>query len=313
MKTVFSNHSQVAHVWAQNNQECGRASRMFFENGVIYSYGKHFAIAKHVTNAAGVRAVMFNSDSYSSTTTTHKIVVRDALRGLGVPIFEMPESLWQVPIDDVSMHFRMARDECIAKATRARKNTEWFMQAAFETCVKFNAYAEYMGSELRLYLPDDVSMAALKASIKEQAKRYAEENKERNRILAEREARDKQDALERLRKWCNGEDVPMGTMPYGLPTALRINGNFIQTSRGAEVPVRAAKALWPMIQSVREKGHAYYADYTDPVTMIGAFPLRRINGDGSVVIGCHELAYEELARVAGLLGLDVTDSIQAAA
>lgn len=37
MKKVFSTHSEVAHIWAQQNQREGEASNMFFEGDTIYS------------------------------------------------------------------------------------------------------------------------------------------------------------------------------------------------------------------------------------------------------------------------------------
>jgi len=74
-KTVFSN-SQLAHVWAQQTQETGRNSSgsMFFENDVIYSYGRHYAIAKIHGNV-----VLVNEWNYSSTTNMHRIKVINAV------------------------------------------------------------------------------------------------------------------------------------------------------------------------------------------------------------------------------------------
>lgn len=54
MKTVFTDISQVAHLWANQLQESARNSGNYYFNGdAIYSYGSHFMIAKHHTNKQG--------------------------------------------------------------------------------------------------------------------------------------------------------------------------------------------------------------------------------------------------------------------
>lgn len=44
---------------------------MYFEGPTIFSYGSHFPIATHVTNARGERAVIFTRETYSVTTQKH--------------------------------------------------------------------------------------------------------------------------------------------------------------------------------------------------------------------------------------------------
>lgn len=67
MKQVF-NSSEVAHVWATQNQDAGRNSQdnFYFKQGTIYSYGPHFPIATIEGND-----VFFTLDSYSNTTAKH--------------------------------------------------------------------------------------------------------------------------------------------------------------------------------------------------------------------------------------------------
>ena len=61
------NNSQLAHVWAQREKESGSASNMFFEGDIIYSYGYHFPMAKHVDDDT----VLYTSKGYSVTTSKH--------------------------------------------------------------------------------------------------------------------------------------------------------------------------------------------------------------------------------------------------
>ena len=48
MRNVLKNHHEVCHYWANKIQNSGKSSNMFFEDGIIYSYGYHFPIAKHI-------------------------------------------------------------------------------------------------------------------------------------------------------------------------------------------------------------------------------------------------------------------------
>jgi len=45
MKKVFSSHASLSHAWANQTHEIGKASAMFFDGPVIYSWGYHYEIA----------------------------------------------------------------------------------------------------------------------------------------------------------------------------------------------------------------------------------------------------------------------------
>ena len=76
MKTVFSNQ-ELFHIYASGAQEYGRSANgnVYFENGVLYSYGKHFPIALEYGGK-----YLFTRDSYSVTTSKHVSQARSALR-----------------------------------------------------------------------------------------------------------------------------------------------------------------------------------------------------------------------------------------
>ena len=90
MKTVFSSHNEVAHIWASQSQSEGRAGNIFFENGVIYSYGRHFPVARFAPEYGDI--ALFTSRGYSSSTGKHKGIIRAAI----------PDSFQIVYCDDVS-------------------------------------------------------------------------------------------------------------------------------------------------------------------------------------------------------------------
>lgn len=70
-----TNHSSLAEQFARGATK-GKASNMFIEDDTIYSYGKHFPIAKRLSH----NEYLVNSDSYSNSTARHTSSVCSALR-----------------------------------------------------------------------------------------------------------------------------------------------------------------------------------------------------------------------------------------
>lgn len=64
------NNKQVAQAWASQERASGRGSNLYFESGVIYSYGKHFPIAR-IVPGPDEPVVLFTTKSYSAITARH--------------------------------------------------------------------------------------------------------------------------------------------------------------------------------------------------------------------------------------------------
>jgi hypothetical protein len=73
MKTVFNNN-ELAHTWAGQTQNEGRAGSLYFNGKTIYSYGSHFPIATMDGNN-----VLFTKRTYSNTTAKHIGLTRRAI------------------------------------------------------------------------------------------------------------------------------------------------------------------------------------------------------------------------------------------
>lgn len=299
MRSVFSNR-EAAHVWASRTQ-CGRSSNgsIFFDRASIYSYGSHFRMAQFVTNEAGEVACLINPDSYSITTAKHQSLVRQAL-----PSYVLRLTAPQAERNDAAvLKFHTdAAEVAWRKAARARVHGPAFIVRAQEHVEEFNRYAAFFGIAERMAMPDNVEAAMLQARERAaaEAKRNAAERAARE---VEREAarvrRAADDAVQ-MARWLDGAPIHA---PYTDETRLRINGDDIETSRGASVPVAVAPMLWDRINSSRLAG--VDVDYTPHTVRIGPYELRTIRANGDVQIGCHHLTYAELARIAGLLGLAV--------
>lgn len=94
-RETFGTHANTAHAWAQGTYGYGRSGdgRIFFRDGAIYSHGFHFTIAQILPRTFhGRRVVLWNSETYSVSTSSHQGHARGALRGtqdLIVPIVNL--------------------------------------------------------------------------------------------------------------------------------------------------------------------------------------------------------------------------------
>lgn len=70
-KQVFSSNSQLAHVWAQQTQDTGRANNTFFQGRSIYSYGHHYVSGMIHKAKSGKAFALINSTRYSNSTCKH--------------------------------------------------------------------------------------------------------------------------------------------------------------------------------------------------------------------------------------------------
>lgn len=85
---------------------------------------------------------------------------------------------------------------------------------------------------------------------------------------------------------------------------LRVNGEQIETSLGARVPLAAAPMVWLLVQREKEKGGREFSHIGAASRIrIGDYPIDRIEANGDLHAGCHHIQYAELERMARQLGL----------
>src|SRR5688572_15068374 len=148
MKTVFNN-SDVAHVWANKLQNEGRASNFFFKGDTIYSYGYHFAIAKHVTNENEENAVLLTKRSYSNSTAKHRVKVINAINHHNVILCNEVESSHRHNL----LQFLSEINIIAEKLNRARKPENHLSDIQ---CIASQAriYANFFGVNISVEYPE---------------------------------------------------------------------------------------------------------------------------------------------------------------
>lgn len=290
---MSTNNRQLAHLWAAQSKPRGKGHNFYFEGPTIYSYGAHFPIASFVAMPNGGRCVLFTTDRYGQATSKHINYARSALFGLGVNVFTVPH----VPVatmrdgsaavhhpDNVRAY--LARiDAKKLEAARARKHREMLLGELARLQQEAELYRATFAPDMAaitMTVTDDElreALAVKRAAEKAQAERDAAKN------------------AEARAEWRAGEGF---TAPGDTMLRLSRNGENIETSRGANVPVSVAPRLWVMVQRVR-LGEVF--ELPPGASAVGSFQLRDITACGDLIVGCHHIRFAELDAMAGVLGL----------
>lgn len=274
MKKVFASHASLAHVWANELQNEGRASNMFFKDNIIYSYGYHYEIARLIDAPNGQKVCFINSNGYSNSTAKHTNHVSRAIPQNIVKFYvpfvksggyyqkDNTVSIENLPTIIANMALS-CKNLCFDQL-KARTNTGYFRQAAslysdiLQICLLFNLDAPTM--------PDNYIDAENKFNFLVNTETL------RDNIKA---AKELEKSKELLIKWLNHE---FNGQLYNIPVHLRISkdGKNIETTKGASVEyTRGVELFNKLVNKENVNGHK-----------INGFTLLE-NSSEAVTIGCH--------------------------
>jgi hypothetical protein len=247
-------NSDVAHAWAHQIGTSAYTSNrnMFFEGDTVYSYGRHFPIAKHV----GRGTVLFTEDAYSNTTAKHKhevLLACSHMNRIYVPEVGLSHARcfekWLDQIDYIKNY----------ELSRARK-PEIYINKIQKVVQRAQKYAEFFEIELPSelanidYTVSEEQIAAIKERAKEERRRKAEQE----RI--------------KIEKWMEGKSYGSLNTKYQY---LRVNGDRIETSKNVRIPLELAKRFYERIKNGMLKAGDSILYY-------------RVDSIGDTIkIGCH--------------------------
>lgn len=291
MKTVFKSN-EIAHIWANKSAPSGKSpGAMSFYGDSFLSYGT--TIARHITRK-GKAAVILNETSYSVTSSSHQSSVRNALLGSAMPVFTIGGIGRGASLDfngeEGPVLFAYAMEQAAqygAKAERSRsENTRGWNQARsaeyLESAKEINAF---FGLRRKV---DEGTIARLReAAAKSERKAKLEEQA--------REAKYRQEQTAAYAAWLKGESN--GYFNAALfPTVFRVEGGELVSSRGARVPLEAARIALGF--ALARRGSHWQRN--GEVCAVGHYQLDAINEQG-VIAGCHRIAWDEVERVSAML------------
>ena len=299
MRTVVK-PAEVPHLWAHATQDEARNAQgnVSFHGPSLYSYNA--IIGQRVEPRKGDVYFLLSSLSFSVTTAKHQNAASYACQGVGetftVPDLSVSYAGKPTGHKDNLKHFRAEIERWALKAKRARKHGTWALAQAQNARDQGNRYAQVFRLATRFSLPDDTHCGEIIRKDREAKAKERKQDQARQAVLLVEQK-------EAIVEWRNGQRawIPGN---YQLPVFLRVmrrdTGGYVETSKGARVPLEDAKRLALQASNVQRQGSTYHP--VERVT-VGPYRLDRIDADGTVVVGCHTIPWTETERMARVLGV----------
>lgn len=286
--------NEVAHLWAHQTQNearngSGARNNFYFEGDTIYSYGRHFPIARHIETEKG-KAILFTTRTYSITTSGHINLVRGAIPD-GVRVFHIEDPSRMPDGRDITAKENKAADY-VAKAKRARVNREGLLTSAKNLLDEASELVEFFDLKLGRPVLTMDGLGVLAGEIEAARKKDAAEKKARQQAAIKK-------AQEDLELWKNGESVNTYLFS-GLPFAFgRIEGAELVTTKGARVPVEHVAKVSKLVRKIITEGKTYKAN--GHTIHLGHYVLNEIDANGMLRAGCHRFEKTEVLRILDLI------------
>jgi hypothetical protein len=286
MKTVYSSNRELIHVWANNNESdvYKRA------NSVSCHYDKLFSYNTCIAQIHG-ETVIFNSESYSNSTSKHQSLARGAIHGMKAISLDFPRYNLQSLIlgqNDFNEVLKEPNEEKAAqlliKSSRSKKYAELYKAMANNILLSLSEYAELIGLDYYCYNLEE---------LKEQAIINDKARKEREKIQKAEKIKEQAEALE---AWRNGED----RRHYFEITALRIKNDEIETTKGARIPLDHAIKAWPLLNRIAHSDEIFMPN--NHAIHFGNYRLTRADKK-ELIVGCHNIPMLEVLNIAKQLNL----------
>ncbi len=304
----MTDHKTIAHRWAQDSGASLKGYGMYSAGPCIYSWGDHFVIARWVTAKTGERVVLFNRNSYSSSTGKHQSFTRTALASR-IRVFYVPDLKagvdYSTPANAKPILTAYVENAAALylRAERARTNGPFFMEQAEKALTDAIAFAAAFG--IRWKAPD-LTKAAETAKrqadkTRKATAKAAKEAAERGRVL--REAQRVQDA-EAFGLWSRGARNVRCPQSYRadeqgnahLRRFTMDDTDELQTSQGAAVPWEHAVKAFRFIRLCVERGEGFKAN--GRTVRVGHYQVDSIDAQGNMVAGCHRFAWADMKALA---------------
>jgi hypothetical protein len=322
------NNREVAHLWNAQSRPRAKGSHFFFEGPTIYSYGPHFPVATIHTRKSG-SLVLFNERTCSVTTARHQNLAHRACSNrysVTVPHIA-PRSTDEHAVNLAALAARQAAALDKARRRQAVRIVQLDQRSATQARNDYARYCLFFGIKRKPLptLEGEFNAALDRARRIENPDPASADKRERARAQRIERNRERDEYMDAHRanlargKFYTRMALRTDWRLHGAftgynagasrgdsdPIMLRVNGEKIETSHGARVPLAAAPMVWLMVQRARQgRDHAEHARkaYGRQVR-IGDYPLDRIDADGTLHVGCHVIPYSELATMARTLGL----------
>jgi hypothetical protein len=291
------NNHDLAHGWAHQLKDEDKGSSFFYVGPKIYSFGRHFCIARILPSGVVAYGTHRWSGSYTSR---HQSLALSAVSHMKKVYCHDPDAS---AMQNRETALKQIAAELIdGENPRKKPHTRAAAKArAIHLAEQFNEYLAAIPDE-EVYSTQPIDLAQFDA-IREEAQKAKALAEAAEKERAKRAAEEGKVKLDRWRR----HDY-QGYLGMYVPDSLRLSkdGENVETSRGAFIPVSHAKRLWPLVENCR----AIKQGITGRDIRVGHYIVSEVRADGSIRVGCHDIAYSEIEGIAKALGLLEEDLAQ---
>jgi len=259
---------QVCHLFANQLQTEARTqtSNLFFDNENLYSYGRHFCIARFVDTDT----LLFTERGYSNTTAKHIGWARHATNHITKIYCAYPTGAHSQNF----AYWEQAAEEQLSKLKNARKQ-ELYLNELLRIKDKATKYAEYFKIRIPLTLETILSITDKSEVIDYLESRQKIIDQEKAELEAINLAKHK----EELNLWRSFEKQKM-YLRDGFDY-LRADKDKFETSQGVSIPLNVGLIFYKNIK--QSKVDDTFLD----------FKINEITNE-YISIGCHRITFEEI-------------------
>lgn len=266
MRTVYNSAVDVIHIFAQQSQNHGKSSNVFFYDKKIYSYGYHYLLAEFISD----NVIIINDKGYSATTAKHIRYITQATRQY--------TQYFVSEICSKQVYFQLF--ELKNKLLKAKKPEVYLLQAQrllgkykdFQTFAgekRYNSLLNYTYIDKIEELSNEFNSIVDSDSIKEL--QMIEKEK-----MIEKERK----AIESFLNF----DTNFIRLDFDV---LRINEQNIETSQGVKISIEQGLKLAQLLKTGECLDNRHFLNYTI-----------HDHKKNSIKIGCHNFKIDYLLKFA---------------
>ena len=288
MKKVFSNTSEVVHVFAQQTQSEGRngSGSIYFKDNRIYSYGSHYLLGEFIND----KTIIINDFGYSVTTSKHISELTNATsqyKQFYTSSIEVKHVQTEIDYNLKKLSKANKPEIYISNITKLESNLSKWVEYCKENKIKKEHFSKYnfvvnkSDYKYKKIVKIANSLLTLEAIEKIKAKGKKEAIKQK--------AKDKKDLKTKLDKF---NSYKIDRFKIGEFDYLRLseNGQFVETSQNIRIEKSDAQRLYFAIKKkIDIRGQK-----------IGYFTVNKIDNK-ALTVGCHKICIKSVQKVGELI------------
>jgi len=264
MKKVFSNSDETIHIFAQQSQNEGRCSNVFFKDTKIYSYGYHYLLGEFIDK----NTIVINDEGYSSTTNKHIWSLKSGTK-----------QYRQFYKTNVDLKLVYSNVQTLAKKLSNANKKELYTMPILSHYDELNKYLEYTKTKTKISKTKEYKyIKKIALSIQKDMPALMEALK----IRQIKEA--KNEAIKIAKNLVDFRSYKISHIRSKFDyLRLSIDKTFIETSQGVKIAIQEAKILNNLISKGKDINGFKLGYYT----VIGI-------ANNILKVGCHNIELKEI-------------------